>query len=190
MTAAALRRSVAALRLGRTTALGRSPMTTQRGWLALAAVIALAGCQPKSTPPAASTPAPAPATPAVAAQDTAVWTINGKPVRTASGLKFWDLVVGRGVVAKSGSTVSVHYVGRLTDGTVFDHSYGRGEPLVFRLGSGQVIKGWDEGISGMKVGGRRKLEIPPALAYGDNGAGGVIPPRATLVFQVELVDVK
>jgi FKBP-type peptidyl-prolyl cis-trans isomerase len=157
--------------------------------LAPLALVALVGCQPKAAPPAAeSTPPAAPVAPTVAAADTAVWAVAGEPVKTKSGLRYWDLKPGTGAEAKAGMAVRVHYVGRLEDGTVFDHSYGRGEPLAFRLGAGMVIKGWDEGITGMKVGGQRKLVIPPSIAYGDAGAGGVIPPGATLVFQVALVD--
>ena len=108
---------------------------------------------------------------------------------TASGLTFEDLVVGDGAAAAAGQKVSVHYTGWLTDGKKFDSSKDRGEAFVFPLGRGQVIKGWDEGVQGMKVGGKRKLTIPSALAYGSRGAGGVIPPNATLVFEVELLGV-
>ena len=100
-----------------------------------------------------------------------------------------ELVVGGGAVAAAGQKVSVHYTGWLTDGSKFDSSKDRGEPFAFPLGRGQVIKGWDEGVSGMKVGGKRKLTIPPGLGYGARGAGGVIPPNATLVFEVELLAV-
>jgi FKBP-type peptidyl-prolyl cis-trans isomerase len=104
-------------------------------------------------------------------------------------LKIEDLTVGSGAEAKKGSTVHVHYVGTLLDGTKFDSSRDRGEPFTFRLGAGMVIKGWDQGVAGMKVGGLRRLTIPSDLAYGDRGYPGVIPPRATLVFEVELVRV-
>jgi len=97
--------------------------------------------------------------------------------------------VGTGDEAKSGQTVHVHYTGWLTDGTKFDSSVDRGKPFSFRLGAGMVIKGWDQGVAGMKVGGKRKLTIPPELGYGQRGAGGVIPPGATLVFDVELLSV-
>jgi FKBP-type peptidyl-prolyl cis-trans isomerase FkpA len=109
---------------------------------------------------------------------------------TASGLQFEELAVGSGNTATTGQKVSVHYTGWLTNGTKFDSSKDRGEPFVFPLGKGHVIKGWDEGVAGMKVGGKRKLTIPPQLGYGARGAGGVIPPNATLVFEVELLDVK
>ena len=109
---------------------------------------------------------------------------------TASGLKITELQVGEGAVAASGQTVQVHYRGTLENGKQFDASYDRGTPFNFPLGAGRVIKGWDEGVVGMKVGGKRKLVIPPDLAYGSRGAGGVIPPNATLVFEVELLDVK
>ena len=108
---------------------------------------------------------------------------------TESGLLIEDLVVGSGEIAAFGNDVLVHYVGRLENGQQFDSSRARRDPLDFALGSGDVIKGWDEGVQGMKVGGKRKLTIPPALAYGDQGCGGVIPPEATLVFEVELLEV-
>jgi len=100
-----------------------------------------------------------------------------------------DLIVGRGAIAKAGDDVVVHYVGRLADGTQFDSSRARRDPLDFSLGAGDMIKGWDEGLPGMKVGGKRKLTIPPELAYGDQGLAGIIPPQATLVFEVELLSI-
>ncbi|HPE80640.1 MAG: FKBP-type peptidyl-prolyl cis-trans isomerase [Gammaproteobacteria bacterium] len=106
---------------------------------------------------------------------------------TDSGLKYEDLVEGDGAVASSGQQVSVHYTGWLTDGSKFDSSHDRQQPFSFSLGRGMVIRGWDEGVAGMKVGGKRKLTIPPQLGYGAHGAGGVIPPNATLVFDVELL---
>ena len=106
------------------------------------------------------------------------------------GLKFTDDQGGTGTEAQKGKTVSVHYTGWLTDGTKFDSSRDRNQPFSFPLGQGQVIKGWDEGVAGMKVGGKRTLVIPPDLGYGPRGAGGVIPPNATLKFEVELLDVK
>jgi FKBP-type peptidyl-prolyl cis-trans isomerase len=113
----------------------------------------------------------------------------GKPVTTPSGLKYWELKKGTGAVAKSGDPVKVHYTGWLTDGKKFDSSVDRGEPFAFKLGAGMVIKGWDEGVAGMKVGGKRQLRIPPDLGYGARGAGGVIPPNAELIFDVELLGV-
>ena len=106
------------------------------------------------------------------------------------GLKYTDDQVGTGAEATTGKTVSVHYTGWLLDGTKFDSSRDRNQPFSFPLGRGQVIKGWDEGVAGMKVGGKRTLVIPPDLGYGARGAGGVIPPNATLKFEVELLDVK
>ena len=108
---------------------------------------------------------------------------------TASGLVYEELVVGDGAEAAHGQKVTVHYTGWLTDGTKFDSSKDRDDPFSFGLGHGQVIKGWDEGVMGMKVGGKRKLTIPPELGYGARGAGGVIPPNATLVFEVEVLAV-
>jgi len=110
-------------------------------------------------------------------------------IKTASGLQIEELVVGTGAAAASGQKVSVHYTGWLTNGTRFDSSKDRNEAFQFGLGRGQVIRGWDEGVQGMKVGGKRKLTIPPELGYGARGAGGVIPPNATLVFEVELLGV-
>lgn len=112
-----------------------------------------------------------------------------KVVTKPSGLKYVDQKEGTGTEAKSGKKVTVHYTGWLKDGTKFDSSKDRGDPFVFPLGAGRVIKGWDEGVAGMKVGGKRKLIIPPDLGYGARGAGGVIPPNATLTFEVELLKV-
>lgn len=111
-------------------------------------------------------------------------------MKTASGLEYKEIEAGTGAQAQAGKTVRVHYTGRLQNGQVFDSSVTRGEPIEFRLGVGQVIKGWDEGIALMKEGGKAQLIIPPELGYGQRGAGGVIPPNATLVFDVELVSVK
>jgi len=108
---------------------------------------------------------------------------------TDSGLKYEDITEGEGDLAEAGQTVSVHYTGWLTDGSKFDSSKDRDMPFDFPLGGGRVIRGWDEGVQGMKVGGIRKLTIPPQLGYGAAGAGGVIPPNATLVFEVELLEI-
>lgn len=109
---------------------------------------------------------------------------------TPSGLVIEELAVGDGVEASAGHSVKVHYTGWLTDGRKFDSSRDRNDPFVFPLGAGHVIQGWDEGVTGMKVGGKRKLTIPPKLGYGARGAGTVIPPDATLVFEVELLGVQ
>ena len=108
---------------------------------------------------------------------------------TDSGLKYEDLVAGEGEAATAGQTVRVHYTGWLTDGTKFDSSLDRNDPFSFPLGGGRVIRGWDEGVQGMRIGGKRKLTIPSQLGYGAAGAGGVIPPNATLVFEVELLEI-
>ena len=113
-----------------------------------------------------------------------------KMTKTKSGLQFADLTPGAGASPAPGKLVRVHYTGWLNDGTKFDSSLDRGRPFDFTIGRGQVIQGWDEGVMTMKVGGKRKLVIPPALGYGERGAGGVIPPNAELTFEVELLDVK
>jgi FKBP-type peptidyl-prolyl cis-trans isomerase len=115
---------------------------------------------------------------------------NSQEVTMPSGLKYIDQVVGTGDVAVAGKTANVHYTGWLENGKKFDSSVDRGQPFSFPLGAGRVIKGWDEGVQGMKVGGKRKLTIPSELGYGSRGAGGVIPPNATLIFDVELLGVR
>ncbi len=165
--------------------------------LALAALLAACGAQAPASPVATSAPANAPTSAAgTAGQETSVPTPSSRPsaapasggVTTASGLQFIELVPGAGELAKPGDLVKVHYRGTLADGTEFDSSYGRGEPIEFVLGQGQVIPGWDEGVAMLRKGGKATLIIPPNLAYGEGGAGGVIPPNATLTFEVELVD--
>lgn len=111
-------------------------------------------------------------------------------MKTTSGLDYVEVQAGTGPQAQAGKTVAVHYTGKFQDGKVFDSSVSRGEPITFQLGRGNVIKGWDEGIALMKVGGKAQLTIPPNLAYGERGAGGVIPPNATLIFDVEIVSVQ
>ena len=111
-------------------------------------------------------------------------------VKTPSGLSYLDITPGTGASPAAGKRVTVHYTGTLENGAKFDSSVDRGQPFVFTIGVGQVIPGWDEGVMSMKVGGKRKLVIPPQLGYGARGAGGVIPPNATLIFDVELLDVQ
>lgn len=109
---------------------------------------------------------------------------------TESGLQYIEIVEGTGASPKAGDLVVVHYTGMFLDGKKFDSSVDRNEPFQFVIGQGQVIAGWDEGVMSMKIGGKRKLTIPPHLAYGERGAGGVIPPNATLEFEVELIEIK
>jgi FKBP-type peptidyl-prolyl cis-trans isomerase len=117
--------------------------------------------------------------------------VTGKPKSMLGGLEYWDITEGTGPAAKPGQSATVHYTGWLTNGKKFDSSLDRGEPFTVQpLGSAPVIKGWNEGLIGMKVGGKRQLRIPPELGYGDRGAGGVIPPNATLIFDIELISLK
>lgn len=152
----------------------------------IAASLMLAGCKTDAaTPPAASSTGVKAMASGAGMEDM---------VKTASGLGYRDVKVGTGAVAQAGNSVSVHYTGWLQNpdgsaGTKFDSSRDSGKPFQFTLGAGNVIKGWDEGVQGMKVGGQRRLVIPAALGYGQRGAGGVIPPGATLLFDVELLGV-
>jgi FKBP-type peptidyl-prolyl cis-trans isomerase len=117
--------------------------------------------------------------------------VTGPGVKTPSGLVYWDIRVGNGEVAKEGSHVRVHYTGWLTTGKKFDSSVDAGRPFDFTIGNGEVIQGWEEGVSGMRVGGKRQLRIPPELAYGAQGTpGGPIPPNATLIFDIQLLGVQ
>lgn len=158
----------------------------------------VAACGDDDTSTAVKTVAPAATTAAPTAAKTAAKTAtNAKepfvltnPTTTPSGLKYQDEVVGTGASPQSGQRVSVHYTGKLVDGTKFDSSIDRGQAFVFVIGVGQVIKGWDEGVMTMKVGGKRLLYIPAALGYGSRGAGSAVPPNADLVFEVELLGVQ
>ncbi len=180
----------------------RSQRSLLAGLLFAAAALSLAvGCSKLTEPPkpepiqGETTPTGATATAQTAgAQPTAAATPAATPAQPApdpnAKLEIKDVVVGKGAEAKAGDTVRVHYVGALTNGDEFDASKKHGDkPFEFELGKGRVIKGWDEGVAGMKEGGKRKLTIPPHLGYGARGAGGKIPPNATLVFDVELVEV-
>ncbi|HEY2509858.1 MAG TPA: FKBP-type peptidyl-prolyl cis-trans isomerase [Polyangiaceae bacterium] len=162
---------------------------------ALAVASGSVACDALTTPPepeaiaketvTAASASAAPAQPSASAAPSAL-----PPSDPNAKLVTADLSVGKGAEAKTGDTVSVHYVGTLADGKEFDSSRKRGKPFTFTLGRGNVIKGWDQGVPGMKVGGKRKLVIPSSLAYGDRGMPPTIPPKATLTFEVELVDIK
>lgn len=144
--------------------------------------------QPSGPEPSPSPTATATATPSQSASPAA--SPAGKKMKLQNGLEIQDIVVGTGAQAKAGMVVSVHYTGTFADGKKFDSSLDRGQPFSFTLGAGEVIQGWDIGVEGMKVGGKRKLIIPPALAYGAGGVPGAIPPNSTLYFDVELLAVQ
>lgn len=156
-------------------------------WLAPAALIAVLGCQQTDQSTSTSTTSSETQTGSGVSTPSAP---AGNEVTTSSGLTFRDLVVGTGAEAASGDSVSVHYTGWLTDNTKFDSSLDRGTPFWFEIGAGNVIKGWDEGVKGMKVGGKRKLTVPPDLGYKERGYPGTIPASATLIFDVELLEVR
>ena len=136
-------------------------------------------------PIAAQTKKPATAAPHAAGPT----KVTGEGTKTASGLQYWDIKPGTGQEAKKGDHVQVHYTGWLVSGKKFDSSVG-GKPFEFRIGNGDVIKGWEEGVTGMKIGGKRQLKIPPDLAYGKDGYPGAIPPNATLIFDIQLIGIK
>jgi FKBP-type peptidyl-prolyl cis-trans isomerase len=138
----------------------------------------------------AQTPAQKPKVQAVRPNTTAPTKVTGDGVKTESGLQYWDIKLGLGALAKTGDKVKVHYTGWLTTGKKFDSSVDANSPFDFTIGAGDVIKGWEEGVAGMKVGGKRQLRIPPDLGYGASGTpGGPIPPNATLIFDVQLLAV-
>lgn len=159
-------------------------MRRRRFWLPVGLIALLAACGGDAPPPDVS------GEPTEVTYAPALDISLDEMTRTESGLYLRDLEVGGGATAQVGNEVVVHYTGWLPNGDEFDSSRGPGGPFSFTLGAGSVIDGWDEGVQGMQVGGRRTLVIPPALGYGPRGAGGVIPPNATLVFEVELLEVR
>jgi FKBP-type peptidyl-prolyl cis-trans isomerase len=169
-------------------------------WLALAAMVAVIGCQESKPEGSASTQATGSSTSSPSASTTTTSgtsatattpapVAGGQEVTMPSGLKYQDVEVGTGAEASTGKSVTLNYTGRLTDGTQFDSSVGKA-PLVFQVGAGTMVRGMEEGVVGMKVGGKRKLTIPPQLGYGERGYPGAIPPNATILFDIELLDVK
>ena len=158
-------------------------------FVALTAAIALTACTKKENTEAPKDAAPAADTAAPATAPSPAATTGAAAPAPAGELKMEDVAVGKGTEAVAGKKVTVHYTGKLTDGKQFDSSVGK-DPFTFTLGAGEVIAGWDKGVAGMKIGGKRKLTIPSDLAYGTTGAGSIIPPNATLVFDVELLKVQ
>ena len=156
------------------------------------AALIFAQTAPKQTAPKQTPPKKRPVSAVSARPNTKVPTkVTGEGVKTESGLQYWDIVVGTGKVAKEGDGVRVHYTGWLTNGKKFDSSVDAGRPFTFVLGNEEVIKGWDEGVAGMKVGGKRQLHIPPDLGYGENGTpDGTIPPNSPLIFEVQLLSIQ
>jgi FKBP-type peptidyl-prolyl cis-trans isomerase FkpA len=163
-------------------------MNTRQLTITLLTAFILGACATSENSPAAQ-PQAAQTQPADTAPDKQAASPERKTT-TASGLVIEELAIGSGAAAKSGDVVKVHYTGWLLDGRKFDSSVDRNAPFVFRLGQGLVIKGWDEGVAGMQVGGKRRLTIPPQLAYGAYGAGSRIPPNAVLIFEVELLGIQ
>jgi len=154
--------------------------------LVLSLVLAAANLAAQTESAKKSTTAKKPTAPAASGPT----KVTGPGVTTPTGLQYWDIQVGTGAVAEKGKRVDVEYTGWLTDGKKFDSNAGTGKPFTLQLGAGQVIKGWDEGIVGMKVGGKRQLKIPPQLAYGEGGYPGAIPANATLIFDLKLLAVR
>lgn len=154
------------------------------GALLLSAAVMMSGCSQRETAPSDVKKS------GDTAMEKSTGSQSGALIKTSTGLQYEDLVGGSGASPSPGKKVTVHYTGWLTDGSKFDSSVDRNQPFVFQIGAGEVIRGWDEGVMTMKLGGKRKLIIPPALGYGAAGAGGVIPPNATLVFEVILLDIR
>jgi FKBP-type peptidyl-prolyl cis-trans isomerase len=159
---------------------------------AIATVITVIAVLGASLALAQTVPTKKPPKPVVVRPNTKAPTkVTGDGIKTESGLQYWDITVGTGAVAKEGDRVRVHYTGWLTTGKKFDSSVDAGRPFTFALGNGEVIRGWDEGVAGMKVGGKRQLRIPPELGYGEGGTpDGTIPANATLIFDVQLLSVQ
>ena len=160
------------------------------GLIIVAGLLLVIGCGQSDTPPPQEQQTEEPVVQAEEPVAEGIPVVDGDTVTTESGLKYIDITVGEGAAPSTNDVVVAHYTGWLTNGTKFDSSRDRGQPFSFPLGQGRVIGGWDEGIASMKVGGHRLLIVPPELGYGDRGAGAVIPAGATLIFDVELVDIQ